>query len=287
MKEQRLSEVGWFLLLANLAIFAFGALVVWSAWQQTRTVIDDPFVLAVKDAMYAEPDDVARNLIALDPATPGLVWQRDANDELWILVAAWTNTGNLDGDAFDSEACLMNRFAWVTAVPQLKDQCSSFEQKGNDLDLRLRQYLGLRPTDRKNTVIEYWVRKRDLFRPCPDPEVDDRECKLGLPEESGDPVRQEEAQWFKENILGYFGDTPYPWTRLGYTYDWADPANKVGASEFVIRKGSVVTVSSSTRTEQYCTPEYRPERAPIKPPPAAIPVCGASPAKKKLGYLIN
>ena len=27
----------------------------------------------------------------------------------------------------------------------------------------------------------------------------------------------------------------YPWTRLGYTYDWGNPRNLVGLSEFVLR----------------------------------------------------
>jgi hypothetical protein len=27
----------------------------------------------------------------------------------------------------------------------------------------------------------------------------------------------------------------YPWTRLGYSYDWGNPKNPVGLSEFVLR----------------------------------------------------
>jgi hypothetical protein len=27
---------------------------------------------------------------------------------------------------------------------------------------------------------------------------------------------------------------PYPWTSLGYTYDWGNPDNHVGLSEFVV-----------------------------------------------------
>lgn len=33
----------------------------------------------------------------------------------------------------------------------------------------------------------------------------------------------------------------YPWTRLGYTYDWGDESNHVGVSEFVIVPGTEVT----------------------------------------------
>ena len=275
MKGQRISVVGWFLVLANLAIVAISASLLWSGWQQAHNVVCNAFDLAVKDAMYAEPDDVVNDLLALDPSIKSdLLWHRDENDELWILVAAWMETRAVDYDAFDEKACTNDHFIWVTAVPQLKNKCSNFAQRGKDLDLRLRQYLGLRPNDRKDTVIELWVKKRDLLRPCPDPEVEDSECKLGLPDELGKSVSKEYAQWFKKNIMYYFGDTPYPWTRLGYTYDWGDPANKVGASEFLIREGSVVIVSSITDTEQYCSPDYQPERAPVKPPPSSIPVCG-------------
>lgn len=44
---------------------------------------------------------------------------------------------------------------------------------------------------------------------------------------------------------------PYPWTRLGYTYDWGNAKSRVGLSEFVIRKGARLTVHSVSTTEGY------------------------------------
>ena len=50
-----------------------------------------------------------------------------------------------------------------------------------------------------------------------------------------------------------YGEDGYPWTQLGYTYDWAPGAeSEVGESEFVVRAGSEVIVESVTSQADYC-----------------------------------
>ena len=49
----------------------------------------------------------------------------------------------------------------------------------------------------------------------------------------------------------YTGDHPYPWTGLGYTYDWGNPDSEIGLSEFVILGGSTVGVDAVIPTEEY------------------------------------
>lgn len=44
----------------------------------------------------------------------------------------------------------------------------------------------------------------------------------------------------------------YPWTRLGYTYDWGNPRADMGLSEFVIKKGAEIAINSVYTTEDYC-----------------------------------
>jgi hypothetical protein len=52
---------------------------------------------------------------------------------------------------------------------------------------------------------------------------------------------------------GFWQKTRYPWTGLGYTYDWCSQDTKhVGASEFVIRPGSVVNVTAIIDRNTYC-----------------------------------
>jgi len=43
----------------------------------------------------------------------------------------------------------------------------------------------------------------------------------------------------------------YPWTRLGYTYDWGDSATHVGLSEFILEQNATAVVESVTSTVDY------------------------------------
>ncbi len=58
--------------------------------------------------------------------------------------------------------------------------------------------------------------------------------------------------WFNDNIIGsYYSEYLYPWTRLGYTYDWADNGTEYGLSEFLVVEGAVVTVEYTMTTEEF------------------------------------
>lgn len=46
------------------------------------------------------------------------------------------------------------------------------------------------------------------------------------------------------------GSRPYPWTRLGYTYDWGSGSH-VGMSEYVIPGGMTVQVKAVYETSDY------------------------------------
>ena len=46
--------------------------------------------------------------------------------------------------------------------------------------------------------------------------------------------------------------THFPWTRLGYTYDWGSKEpKKVGGSEFIIKQGVTIYLHSITPTNDY------------------------------------
>ena len=58
--------------------------------------------------------------------------------------------------------------------------------------------------------------------------------------------------WFDANAeYSYSEDTPYPWTRLGYTYDWADNGEEYGLSEFLILPDSVIEVEWTKSTDEF------------------------------------
>ena len=127
-------------------------------------------------------------------------------------------------------------------------------------------------------VLELYVSPADLFRPAPDPEVTDSEAGLEFPPNldnttlfysdmpynaarcpNGDGITCKWTtymNWF-ENRRAYVYSlpTPYPWTGLGYTYDWGNPQfPHFGVSEFVINPGQSgvsVFVKSMTWTRAY------------------------------------
>ncbi|MFZ5642872.1 MAG: hypothetical protein ACOY46_04680 [Bacillota bacterium] len=195
---------------------------------------------ALQDAMLAEEDEICRSLIAIAPGNKNLVWQEGC-----VLVVTWTRYP----ESFPPGKEITTRWGdtWVTAVPELK-QFVLKNELSEENTLRIEQVLGLPPQSGNMWFAELWVKPDDLFRPSPDPEITDTEACLKFK----DSVTEEHKAWFNNTIMFlYFGDKKYPWTRLGYTYDWGNPCSEIGLSEFVIRKGSSITVKSLQSNEAY------------------------------------
>lgn len=101
-----------------------------------------------------------------------------------------------------------------------------------------------------------WVDPADLFRPSPDPEITDHESELEFPgSEKFLKVSQVHKEWFIEMKSQSYTENPYPWTRLGYTYDWGNSNSEVGLSEFVIKEGATVQIHTVTSSADYCLNE--------------------------------
>ena len=137
---------------------------------------------------------------------------------------------------------------WVTAFPQVKKFCRSINS--SNVKERIEQYLGLPPTGRKTHFVEVWVRPQDLFRPCYDLEVYDTTCDYA-PSRS---ISMGHKDWMKKTFASTYPakGTKTPWTRLGFTYDWGNPGDPIGASEYVINLNSDIYVESITPTGIYC-----------------------------------
>jgi len=217
-----------------------------SPW--TEAALTAAYARAVADARVAEPDEISRNLIAITEGNSYLAW-RGEGDEREVLVVTWTSWDGYDASV--GARMELTREVWVTVAPELRD---FRDRSGSRVDrtVRLEQLLGLPPHDGKDRFVEMWVDPDDLFRPSPDPEITDREAELTYP---GSPsfitVSPSHVAWFEGLMATSYGENGYPWTRLGYTYDWGDPNDEVGLSEFVVRAGATVEPSSVTATLEY------------------------------------
>lgn len=205
---------------------------------------------AIADAAEATPDEVWEQLTAIRQDNPALQWQV-GSAEPRVRLVTWTSWTGYD-DRVGAELVLA-REVWVTVAPELRQRCSSWALLGEALELRLEQMLGLPPQAGKDRFVEIYARPDDLFRPCADPEVGDHRCEIEVSADHLPSVPDWHRDWYEGVKGSSYASDGYPWTRLGYTYDWGgDPASDVGLSEFVIRAGAVVAVASVEPTATFC-----------------------------------
>lgn len=156
----------------------------------------------------------------------------DPNGE--VLVATLTSHGHVpDGEI------------WVTAVPEVQTICRAFS---GDVEMKLRQLIGLPPDEDISHALVLRVHASDVFRPSPWPDTSTRyPCAPSpsdpatLPSDCGNAfppnATLEHQAWIASADLSLHAvPGGYPWTHLGYTYNWAPGADRYGASEYIIRK---------------------------------------------------
>jgi len=224
---------------------------------------------AVRGAAVAENDEISPYLTAITSdgadsqigdSIVKLGWNGKQGESLLLTLAFTTFVHPGKPLGYKSgEAVLLTQPAWVTIVPELLDFCQQHDPIKTDLRTRLHQLLGLPPGGGLRSLVEIWVNPEDLFRPSIDPEISDHEAEILLPQSSRflaiDPAHIAWFNdWFEEN---YANDPPFPWTRLGYTYDWGNPVSPIGLSEFVIKKGATIGIGRILTPDVYCDPVSR------------------------------
>jgi hypothetical protein len=199
----------------------------------------------IRDAAVKQPADLEARL---DPITTKNV-----------EVATWSY--DLDSRSAGKLVRTLGADVWVTLVPDLKRRCAGLS--GDALSLRLQQLLGLPPGDASDRkVFTFTVRSADVFRPCADPRVTTTSCTLDVPavRHAGltDATAAAHFRFVLEQMLSSYRvgfDRPgYPFTALGYTYDWKPDSetHHVGLSEYVVRRGAVVHDVQEVGTADYC-----------------------------------
>ncbi len=202
------------------------------------------FEEAKDDANIQEECEQINTLIPISKNNSDLDWQENK-----VLVLAWVKScqqSNLSSIACGKEGIQvtipenLDWAYWITAVPEVKNFLASQSIPLPQLEDRLKQYLGLDTKDKYDLFVEIWVDKNNLIRPCIDTEIDDTKCNLINNQEVSNPFRNaRKSKW--------------PFTGLGYTYDWGSNESDVGASEFVIKGGSTIEIKRIVTTDNYIT----------------------------------
>ncbi len=234
--------------------------------------------VAIQEAQTMTAAKISNNLTAIIPENTNLIWENGLPGTR-VLVATQIGSqaacqNYVDPDSPGCKAgqeCPGYKFnSWVTVVPELKNLLGNAPTL-----LRVNQALGLPPPSATQTlentcIIELYVSPANLFRPSADPEVTDCEAELAFPVDgyrkfddsllvysdmpcdalyctsctaSGKCGMTSYRNWYSNRRTYAYSQTPvsspYPWTALGYTYDWGNPTPPhYGVSEFVINSGT-------------------------------------------------
>lgn len=165
---------------------------------------------------------------------------------------------------------------FVTRIDEMKSACHKLARvtSSSKLQDKINQLLGLPETNKPRRFVQLTMNVEQpnngvlanysnttvgqaLFRPCGNPDVHAAACGTdfadGVTDEFKLWIYQKTRQSYHESTVDpatqqiHYG---YPWTDLGYTYNWGTN-NHVGLTEFVVKKGAEVQVQQQADGSAY------------------------------------
>lgn len=178
-----------------------------------------------------------------------------SGDNTQVVLVAWHN----DGDRFkDGEITHLKdgEVLWTFTDKEFLKWFRENHDKVDNWDIRLKQLLGKSPDTDNRYFTVFWVRVTDVFRPAFFPEINTDMMNTAFTNTLEEDT-SENAMWFKNwfdktNATAYRKDG-FPWTRLGYTYDWGNPDSKYGLSEFIVKEGAEIEVKFTRKNRAFLT----------------------------------
>lgn len=195
---------------------------------------------AVRDAMTVEKEEILP-LVSLDKDSPYALY--DEQGRVLLLTFHKYPDSYPNGEDVKIEWGEV----WTFTGGELADWYSEHKDGVTDWPARLRQLIGLAPDNEATHFTAMWVKPEDVKRPANVQEIGDVSMTDSLAENTDEAFKE----WFDGNIIWSYFDSAYPWTRLGYTYDWAaDAEDEYGLSEFLVADGSEVEAAYTVTTEE-------------------------------------
>ena len=232
-----------------LALLALSALLAGCASAPKATDAWGVYHAAIADAAVASPAKV----LPLQALPPGDT----------VEMVSWVGSQRAPCEGVPCRYTVSGDRQWLTLAGEVQAQCRQWKLQGDALRERLEQLLGLPPHTppqwRKGQFVVMQVPRAQISRPCLGSSTDANNtprCTItptadGAPELRNFVLRQMGNAYVANNPAG----PGYPFTRLGYTYDWHPEAaarGHYGASEFVVDVGTTATVVAQYSTDAYC-----------------------------------
>lgn len=214
-------------------------LTVFSGCQSKTADLNALYESAIRDAMFADENEILP-LVSLTSEDKMTTWNEDG----CVLLCTWHRYPDSypEGETITVEWGPVWTFT-DKEIASYKDEL----KKCKDPETRLKQLIGLPPDCDYTTFTGFWVSPENVKRPAYRTDIVSGEMTASFDEN----VDTDFKEWFDGNILGSYFDGAYPWTRLGYTYDWADNDTEYGLTEFLVLDKAEITVEFTDTTAEF------------------------------------
>lgn len=223
-------------------IFISGAIFSLVSCSSKTVTIEQLYDDACKDAVFATQEKV-KHLVEVTKESSDVKW----NESNQVLMCSFHHfpSSYVEG----TNVVTSWGESWLVSVKEFANKYKSEKGKFDDYLLRTKQIMGVDPNKAHTHISSFYVNPNDLFRPAFEPDITKQISELSLAKDA-DP---EFVSWFKSNTYySYFEANPkLPWTRLGYTYDWKDSDDHYGLSEFILKKGSTITIEKTAEVQDF------------------------------------
>ena len=187
---------------------------------------------AINDSVVAEDDEIFP-LVEITEDSDLVAWN-EKKDKVLMMTFHNDPDGFPDGE----EVRIQGDYVWTFSGKEFLSRYPAYGE-ADDWNLRMNQLVGLPADSGMSHVTAMWVSPQDLLRPA---YVTDITQQMRSSFSDDHPEDPDYVAWFNANAVYSYCENTYPWTRLGYTYDWADNGEEYGVSEFLVRVDSEVSV---------------------------------------------
>lgn len=198
---------------------------------------------AIKDVAIAKPNEIFP-LIEITKESPYMIWN-ETGDKVLLVYYTQANDCYKEGSIFHTTP---EKEIWLASTKEYEEKFNGQSHNIKNWSLRFEQLLGLPPKYGCTHFIACWVKPEDLVRPAYQSDITKQ---LKAEDFKGNSLG-ENGLWFISNMSYFIKNKKYPWTRLGYTYDWSEESkNHYGLTEFLVKPGSDLEIAWVKTTEEY------------------------------------
>lgn len=194
---------------------------------------------AVTDAVTADAEEI-EPLVELTRDSPMTTWDEQGR----VQLLSWHHYPEKYPKG--AQIALEDGSVWTFTDKEIAAWYKENKSGITNWEQRLEQLIGLPPEAGYTHISGFWVNPQEVLRPAYVTDIT-KQMSLTFPENI-DPAY---IQWFEENSTFSYEESAYPWTRLGYTYDWADNGTEYGLTEFLIEENASVEIAFTKTTKEF------------------------------------